>query len=362
MAPPKSSSNSSLPKNKSGSDVSTRHVKLSNHLLVLCLLSYPFIHFAINTNIISANTADNDHYLSKRLCKQIQAKCFQYIWLSYVRNLIQQNPHVDFSIHLHMYDLKVVTTPRNWEKEAPVDSLKTVHEIIARSMIFEDLPPIPVNIVTSNHTEFDQTRLSWLDPSDQIFDYDLHTKMNIFRQGNSMEHAFFSALGMRRPGENLVMSNGVRQCGNSTVFLFLRSDTLLLSPIIIPNGGIASKSIIIPTWESWRGHDYNDRLAMAGSHAAAIYAEAKTNGYKNMILNQKSKNISLYLLGTSEGMLKSWLDKHENELNLTLLDDWAKLVRIRANGLINGRDKNEFGLPSNLNYVQNLSFAWKPVY
>jgi hypothetical protein len=97
---------------------------------------------------------------------------------------------------------------------------------------------------------------------------------------------------------------------------------------------------------------------MAGSHAAAIYAEAKTNGYKNMILNQKSKNISLYLLGTSEGMLKSWLDKHENELNLTLLDDWAKLVRIRANGLINGRDKNEFGLPSNLNYVQNLSFAW----
>lgn len=284
--------------------------------------------------------------------------CFKYIWLSYVRNLIQQNPHVGFSIDLHMYhDLLIVNTPRNAER-ASVDSPKrTVYEIITRSLTFED-SPIPVNIITSNQTAFDQTLLSWLDKSETLFDYDIHTTMNIFRQGNSMENAFFSASGLRA-GENLVMSNGVQRCGNSTVYLFLRSDTLLLSPIIIPNVGLQSNSIVIPTWQAWRGVAYNDRLAMAGSSAAAIYAKAKSIGFKTMILDQKSKNSSLYLLGTPERMLKAWLDKQGDELNITLLDDWAKLLRIRANGAINGRDKSEFGV--SLNYVQNLSFAWTPV-
>ena len=296
-------------------------------------------------------------------CKPIQAsmvlfgvpKCFKYIWLSYVRNLIQKNPHVGFSIDLHMYhDLLVVNTPRNAER-ASVDSPKNMHEIITRSLAFED-SPIPVNIITSNQTAFDQTLLSWLDKSETLFDYDIHTTMNIFRQGISMKNTFFSASGLRA-GENLVMSNGVQRCGcgNSTVYLFLRSDTLLLSPIIIPNVGLQSNSIVIPTWQAWRGVAYNDRLAMAGSSAAAIYTEAKSIGFnfkiKTMILDQKSKNSSLYLLGTPERMLKAWLDKQGDELNTMLLDDWAKLLRIRANnGAINGREKSEFGV--SLNYVQ----------
>jgi hypothetical protein len=80
-----------------------------------------------------------------------------------------------------------------------------------------------------------------------------------------------------------------------------------------------------------------------------------------MILDQKSQNVSLVDLGTPERMLKSWMDKKGDQLNVTLLDDWAKLLRIRTDGAINGRDKAEFHIDANLNYVQNLSFAWTPV-
>jgi hypothetical protein len=102
-------------------------------------------------------------------------------------------------------------------------------------------------------------------------------------------------------------------------------------------------------------------LALAGPFAAEIYAEAKYSGFKSMILDQKSKNATLYDLGTPERMLKSWLNMKADELNMnvTPVDDWAKLLRIRADGAINDIDKGVFGIQSN--YVQNLSFAWTQV-
>ena len=78
-----------------------------------------------------------------------------------------------------------------------------------------------------------------------------------------------------------------------------------------------------------------------------------------MILNQKSKNSSLYDLGTPERMLKSYFDKKADQLNVTLVDHWAKLLRIRTDGAINDRDKDFFGIQ--LNNVKNLTFAWTPV-
>jgi hypothetical protein len=49
----------------------------------------------------------------------------------------------------------------------------------------------------------------------------------------------------------------------------------------------------------------------------------------------------------------------ELNMNVTPVDDWAKLLRIRADGAINDIDKGVFGIQSN--YVQNLSFAWTQV-
>jgi hypothetical protein len=282
-------------------------------------------------------------------------KMFKYIFKSYVRNIIEQNPHVDFSVHLHMYhDLLMVNTPRNGERGIPAETPERVLAM-TRSLI-EDSSSI--NFITSNQTAFDQTLSSWLGQSDRLYDYDMITTMNIFRQGNSMKNAFPLALGSRLEGTR-ILSENVPRCGNSSVYLFLRSDTLLISPITIPQTGLQSNNIILPTWEAWRGAAYNDRLAVAGPYAAEIYAEAKASGFKDMILNQKSKNSSLYDLGTPERMLKSYFDKKADQLNVTLVDHWAKLLRIRTDGTINDRDKGEFGIQ--LNNVNNLTFAWTPV-
>ena len=280
-------------------------------------------------------------------------KMFKYILKSYVRNVIEQNPHVDFSVHLHMYhDLLTVNTPRNGEQGTPAESKESILEV-TRSLIKDS----PISLITSNQTVFDQSLSSWLGNS-TLFDYDMITTMNIFRQGNSMKNAFRSALGSRIEGSDVLTVENAHQCGNSTVYLFLRTDTLLLSPITIPHS-LQSNNIVLPTWLAWRGAAYNDRAALAGSFAAEIYAEAKSNGFKNMILDKRSNNGSLYELGTPERMLKTWMDKNSDNVNVTSMDDWAKLLRIRADGAINGRDKSHFGIQAN--YVQNLSFAWTPV-
>jgi hypothetical protein len=335
-------------------------------------ITYGSVSWQQTSIIMGTYTANSNHTFypplsgkKKHSCKPIQAslvlfgvpKMFNYIMKSYVRNIVEQNPHVDFSVHLHMYhDLMTVNTPRNGERGAPAETSDSVLAI-TRSLMEDS----PISFITSNQTVFDQSLSSWLGKSDTLFDYDMITTMNIFRQGHSMKNAFLSATGSILLEGSRILSQDIQPCGNSTVYLFLRSDTLLLSPITIPLTGLPSNNILLPTWEAWRGAAYNDRLALAGPFAAEIYAEVKSSGFKGMILDQKSQNASLVDLGTPERMLKSWIDKKGDQLNVTLLDDWAKLLRIRTDGAINGRDKAEFHIDANLNYVQNLSFAWTPV-
>ena len=54
-------------------------------------------------------------------------KKFQLIWKSYFRNIVENNPHVNFEATLHMYsDITSVNTPRNGELNATVDTIDTV--------------------------------------------------------------------------------------------------------------------------------------------------------------------------------------------------------------------------------------------
>jgi len=200
---------------------------------------------------------------------------------------------------------------------------------------------ISSTVTTSSQAEFDRTLSVWLGESDTLNDYDIHTTRNIFRQGDSMKEAFLSAIRSS-------------PCSQKMVYLFLRSDTLLLSPIDIPTSGLDSKDIHIPTWESWIGVTYNDRFALAGVQAAEIYAAAKSFAFKEMVLDQMSKKEALKKLGTPERMLKVWLDKHD--LNITLIHDWAKLMRVRSGGHLNGRDALQFHISQR--NVDDLAFAW----
>ena len=276
-------------------------------------------------------------------------KSFRIVWRSYFRNIVERNPHVDFEVHLHMYsDLLSVNTPRNWEINAVIDTHEKVQTILYNA---ED---ISTKIITSSQAEFDTTLLSWLNKSNTLYDLDIHSTMNVFRQGNSMKEAFLSASGQTHLNST---KDREGRCGYDMVYLFMRSDTLLLSPIDIPHLGLDSKDIHIPLWQSWVGVTYNDRFALAGSLAANIYAASKSVAFKEMVLDKKEKNEALEQLGTPERMLRLWLDK--NSLNITVVPDWAKLVRIRGDGRIPDRDAGEFKLPQK--NVQDLSYAWTPL-
>ncbi|KAL7475565.1 hypothetical protein ACHAW6_001480 [Cyclotella cf. meneghiniana] len=276
-------------------------------------------------------------------------KSFHIIWRSYVRNIIDRNPDIDFEVHMHMYaDLSVIFTPRNGELNATLDTPVTIRSILKSE------GNIPIYFTTSSQNEYDMSLVSWLG-KDTLYDYDVHTTMNIFRQGNSMKEAYLSASG--KDHLNLTSKERGSRCENNTMYVFLRSDTLLISPIDIPKQGIGGMDVYMPMWQAWPGHAYNDRFAVAGSFAATVYASAKSYGFQQMILEQRNKNESLQLLGTPERMLKHYLDKHN--LNITLIPDWAKLLRIRGGGGMNDRDISTFGLK--VNKVEDLSFAWTPL-
>jgi hypothetical protein len=105
---------------------------------------------------------------------------------------------------------------------------------------------------------------------------------------------------------------------------------------------------------------YNDRFALAGPIAAERYAEAKSLGFKQIILDKMSKGESLGTVESSpERMLRTWLNQ-KGDLNIYTNDDWAKLLRIRADGKINFMDRGLFKM-SGPQYVQNLSYAWTPL-
>ena len=276
-------------------------------------------------------------------------KSFESTWQSYFRNIVERNPHVDFEVHLHMYsDIDKVSTPRNQENNEAVEKIGSVHKILHTA-------DIPAKIVTSSQKEFDNTLFSWMNKTDTLYDYDLASTMNIYRQGNSIKEAFLSAsmqISLNTTSESYA------RCGHEMVYIFARSDTLLLSPIDIPQSGLGNAEVHVPRWHSWVTVTYNDRFALAGPMAAKVYAAAKSFGFKEMVIEQKKKPESpLSSLGTAERMLRVWLDKHD--LNVTVVPNWARLLRLRGGGRIHARDAFTFGLKAE--HVRDLSYQWTPM-
>ena len=191
-------------------------------------------------------------------------------------------------------------------------------------------------LTTSSQSMFEESDLSWLQQSDLPFFWGYHfeTVKNVFRQGNSLREAFPFLY------EEIKHSNNPN---DDTVYIFVRSDTFLMSPVDIPcSFNLGNTDIIIPRWASWGG--YNDRFAIAGPESAKVYA-TRIEGYKQAILARRRK-IKLGLgLGperNSERMLRDWL--LGNKLNVTEHEDiraWA-LLRVRADQSIDHQDLKEF--------------------
>jgi hypothetical protein len=99
---------------------------------------------------------------------------------------------------------------------------------------------------------------------------------------------------------------------------------------------------------------------LAGPIAAERYAEAKSLGFKQIILDRKSKGKSLKRTNAKdlERMLRTWLI--QLDIGLYTNDDWAKLLRIRADGKINPMDRVLFKM-SGPQYVQDVPFTWTPL-
>ena len=170
--------------------------------------------------------------------------------------------------------------------------------------------------------------------------------MNVFRQGNSMKAAFQSALfGF----EIQQQQQQQRQRHGYDMYIFVRSDTLLLSPIDIPCSGLGDRDIHIPSWHSFGGD--NDRFALTGPTAAIVYVAAKTNVFKEMILNpgealrtmeQKGRTGWEGKLGNPEKMLRLWMDEND-ALNVTRgPNNWVQLMRVRSGGVFHKGDMNFF--------------------
>jgi hypothetical protein len=180
---------------------------------------------------------------------------------------------------------------------------------------------------------FDKWELSWLKESDTLFfnKYPLQTLQNMFRQGNSLR-------------ESLRYLQYQRKC-DIDVYIFARSDTILLTPIVIPSSGIGDNEIWVPSWGGWSG--INDRFAIAGPIAAKVYA-SRIEGYKEELLARRNSTKALHPFHNSETLLRNWLNK--NLLNVTQMgEEWAKLSRVRADGRLHHSDH-----PSRISKLLNV--------
>jgi hypothetical protein len=181
--------------------------------------------------------------------------------------------------------------------------------------------------------------------------------------------AYRNTLGLRRRTK-IAESSASSSCRDEQflvdpdVFIFARSDTLLMSPIRIPDGGLLSDEIWIPGWQTM-AYEYVDRFAVAGANAAEVYARAKVDGFTSFIRNYNGTITRENYNGTSahfmekealhcsEKMMKRWLD--ENELMVKRQkgwggkerwgkERWAQLIRVRSGGRLNERDAATFNI------------------
>ncbi len=258
-------------------------------------------------------------------------KYFQYTWKSYMENIVRRNPQISIKVIMHMYsDLhqgQVSLSKRNKEENVTLESPADIWAVLEKE-------GVPAGLTTSPQSNFDKSELTWLQQSDTsgFWSIAFDSLQNVFRQGNSLRE---SSLHLLRDQKN--HSNDI------DVYIFARSDTLLLTPVDIPCSGLSDDEIWVPSWASWLG--VNDRFAMAGSDAAKNYAN-KIVGYKEAVIAnrntiaakdfQQRHTWENSLLRNSETLLKKWL--LENKLNVKQIDEWAKVCRVRGDGRINRLD------------------------
>lgn len=274
-------------------------------------------------------------------------KKFEKIWKAYINQIVKRNLHIKFETHMHIYsDLKKLTNVKNNEVDAIIESPAGIQRIL-------ELENITSKLVTSSQSEYDNS-LGWVQKEDlHSFDpccWTVDTVKNMFRQGNSLKQAFLSAL-------NAVNTS---QKGQYDIYFFLRSDTLLLSPIAIPCTGLPSHQLDLPSWQVFRNEEYVDRFAISGKAAAFIYAKAKADVFPEILLDRRGKNALVWAAkppkgkhDNSERLLRLWLDANP-QIDVKRGDqNWAKLLRIRAGGEINKRDANTFRVSAkNINDLQ----------
>jgi hypothetical protein len=221
------------------------------------------------------------------------------------------------------------SSTRNALQNATLESPDVIREILHNG-------GVPAWITTSSQSMFDELELSWLQQSDTLFfdKYPLQTLQNMFRQGNSLRESFLYLQDQR------TYSNDI------DVYIFARSDTILLTPIDINCSGIVDNEIWVPSWGGFMG--INDRFAIAGPIAAKVYA-SRIEGYKEELLARRNSTKALHPFHNSEMLLRNWLNK--NLLNVTQMgEEWAKLSRVRADGRLDHSDN-----PSRIATLLNVS-------
>lgn len=278
-------------------------------------------------------------------------KSFPIVWRAYKQNLIDNNPHVHFDVSMHLYsDIKKLTNPKNGEVDVRIESVSTLINIIDQG---EDV------LVQTSQADFDAKNLTWLS-GDQLVHFGpgwtLNTMKNMFRQGNSMAQSYQHVL---------------KKGNNYSIFIFARPDTFLADKVDI-DCSMTETELRLPSWQVHDDDENNDRFAIAGPSAAAIYVQAKAEGFFEYVKRgddgslEKGANLwnsvelwkQWILAGisprkmdastqrgkgdwNSEHLLWRWLK--ENAVDVTKGSrHWAPLLRIRGHGSVNRRDIRTF--------------------
>ena len=289
----------------------------------------------------SSSTKDSGSCVSISLILFGVPKEFPRVWNHYLEHIVKPNPSIPFEAHMHMYsDLTLFTNAKNNEvnvtTESPSDIQRTLNS--SREKLGQWNTSLPMKLITSDQEQYDEN-LWWLEPTDvsQFTGLSFGTLKNIFRQGNSIQQAYVSA-----SAQPLL----IQKIKYDRVYLFLRSDTLLVAPLILPCSGLPKNEIHLPSWQT-RGHpEYNDRAALAGSMAAYKYARAKTAPFrhyiiaarkedgKGMLRIPRNRRTGLQILHNPEKMLKMYLDSDDDGmLNIVERNDTDfQLIRVRSGG------------------------------
>lgn len=278
-------------------------------------------------------------------------KSFPVIWRAYKRNLVDNNPHVHFDVSMHIYsDIKQLTNPKNGEVNVEMESASTLIDTIGQG---DEV------LVQTSQADFDAKNLTWL-AGDHLVHFGpgwtLNTMKNMFRQGNSMAQSYQHAL---RKGKEY------------RIFVFARPDTFLADKVDI-DCNMDEAELRLPSWQVHDDDEYNDRFAIAGRSAARIYIQAKAEGFFDYVRRGDEGNLAkgvnfwnsvevwLQRLHesifptkvdastqtgkgdwNSEHLLWRWLN--ENSVNVKKGPrQWAPLLRIRGNGVVNWRDTRTF--------------------